>query len=80
MITVRQLEPADLGACAAIEAACYPPEVREGEEVLRGHHKHWPPGCLAALVEGTVVGYISGIDSSSESGPRGSAIVGSGPS
>ncbi|MBK9709758.1 MAG: hypothetical protein IPO81_00240 [Kouleothrix sp.] len=57
ILTIRPVTPADLDACAAIEAACYGPEGATRERIAR-RIATYPEGFLVATLGGQVVGFV----------------------
>lgn len=59
-LTIRPARMADLARCAAIEAACFPPEQAADEAAIRSRIAAYPRHFLLGEAEGVVVGYVMG--------------------
>ena len=57
---IRTACPADLAACAAIEAACFPPEQAASREDLARRLTAYPGHILIGEHSGAAAGYIMG--------------------
>ena len=57
---IRTAVPTDLEQCAAIEAACFPPEQAASREDLRRRLAAYPEHILVGVLDGKLVGYIMG--------------------
>ncbi len=55
---IRPLTPDDLPAALALQAAGYPPFLHDGPEAFASRLSVAPQGCWAAVVDGTVAGYL----------------------
>jgi len=56
-IEVRAMREADVAAVLAVQAACYPPAMREAEDVVRARLLAAAPTTLVACLQGAVRGY-----------------------
>lgn len=59
-LTVRPAVMADLERCAAVEAACFPPEQAASRESIRNRIAVYGDHILTGELGGTVVGYAMG--------------------
>ncbi len=59
-LSVRAASPADLERCAAIEAACFPPEQAASREDIRRRLAVYPDHVLLGERDGVIAGYIMG--------------------
>ena len=59
-LTIRPARMADLARCAAIEAACFPPEQAADEAAIRDRIAAYPRYFLLGEADGTIVGYAMG--------------------
>lgn len=58
-LVIRQVTPADLDACFAVESACFPPEEAAARETIALRIEQFPQGFLVAELDGAVVGHIN---------------------
>jgi GNAT superfamily N-acetyltransferase len=56
--TLRPLRRADIAAAEKLQALCYPPPLRDSAEALRSRLDIPDHGCIAALIEDRLAGYI----------------------
>lgn len=59
-LAVRPVRPEDLDRCAAIEAACFPPEQAASPAAIRERIATYGKHILAGELDGTVIGYVMG--------------------
>lgn len=59
-LTIRPATMADLSRCAAIEAACFPPEQAASEDSIRGRIAAYPGHILLGELDGQIVGFALG--------------------
>lgn len=59
-LTVRPAVMADLDRCAAIEAACFPPEQAASRESIQSRIAAYGDYVLVGELDGTVIGYAMG--------------------
>ena len=59
-VLVRRVEPRDVERCAAIEAACFPPEEAASPERVAQRAREFPDGFLVAELDGEVYGMVNG--------------------
>ncbi len=59
-LIIRPARPADLDACAAVEAACFPPEQAADRESIRRRIAAYPAYILVGETAGEVVGFAMG--------------------
>lgn len=58
-IAIRGVEPADLEACAALEAACFPPAEAASRASIARRIERYPEGFLIALADGALIGMVN---------------------
>lgn len=59
-LSIRPVRPEDLDRCAAIEAACFPPEQAASRAAIRDRIAAYGNHFLVGEVDGKVVGYVMG--------------------
>lgn len=59
-VHVRTVRPEDVERCAAIEAACFPPEEAASPERVAQRARTFPEGFLVAELCGEVIGMVNG--------------------
>lgn len=59
-LTIRPARAEDLDRCAAVEAACFPPEQAASREAIRGRIAAYGDHILTGELDGTVIGYAMG--------------------
>lgn len=59
-LQIRPARPEDLATCAAIEAACFPPEQAACPDAIRRRIAAYPDHFLVGLSAGEIVGYAMG--------------------
>ena len=60
LLNIRSAVPGDLEPCAAIEAACFPPEQAARREDIRQRLSAYPDHILVGELGGRIVGYAMG--------------------
>jgi nicotinamidase-related amidase/ribosomal protein S18 acetylase RimI-like enzyme len=59
-LSIRPVRPGDLDRCAAIEAACFPPEQAASREAVQARIAAYADHFLTGELDGTIVGFVMG--------------------